>query len=492
MTDQPHSRPSFTPLRRWRIGFDLTLRTLLVLAVVVMVNYLGAEHFKRIFLSSQTHLQLSPRTLSVVQALTNQVTVTLYYDRQDEYYPTILALINEYRAVNPKITVAAVDYVREAGAAEKISEQYKLGAAKNLVIFDLAGRLQVIPGDPLVQYSITNVPNEKELEFLKKPVAYVGEMWFTTALLALETPQPLKAYFLQGHGEPKLDDSDKLRGYLTFNNVLHENNLAVANLQLFGDQGVPEDCNLLIIAAPTEPLGEPELQKIDQYLAQGGRLLVLLDYLSRNLSTGLEPILQRWGINVIADYVKDKDHSVDGQDIAVQSFNEKSPIVRPLLDANLPLHMVLPRPIFPVDWKKNPPANAPEVEALAFSGPGSTLGGDPSIPPQNYPLIVAAEQKSVAGVVNPRGNTRIVAAGDSYFLGNHYIEDVGDRDFVNFAVNWLLDRTAVVNGIAPQKVTEYRLLMTQIQQREVRWILLGGLPGSVLLLGGLVWLARRK
>jgi LPXTG-motif cell wall-anchored protein len=34
--------------------------------------------------------------------------------------------------------------------------------------------------------------------------------------------------------------------------------------------------------------------------------------------------------------------------------------------------------------------------------------------------------------------------------------------------------------------------MTQVQQRQVRWLLLAALPGGVLALGGLVWLRRRK
>jgi len=33
-----HSQPSFSPGRRWKIGFDVVVRTALVLAVVVMVN----------------------------------------------------------------------------------------------------------------------------------------------------------------------------------------------------------------------------------------------------------------------------------------------------------------------------------------------------------------------------------------------------------------------------------------------------------------------
>ena len=67
------SQPSFSPGRRWKIGCDVVVRTALVLAVVVMVNYLGAKFFGRFYLSSQTQVKLSSRTLSVVHSITNRV-----------------------------------------------------------------------------------------------------------------------------------------------------------------------------------------------------------------------------------------------------------------------------------------------------------------------------------------------------------------------------------------------------------------------------------
>jgi len=81
------------------------------------------------------------------------------------------------------------------------------------------------------------------------------------------------------------------------------------------------------------------------------------------------------------------------------------------------------------------------------------------------------------------------------FLGNHYIEGGtggANRDFLNAAVNWLCDRPTLIEGIGPRPVTEFRLQLTQHQQRQMRWLLLGALPGGVLFVGWLVWLVRRK
>jgi hypothetical protein len=490
MPTDSQSQPSFSPGRRWKIGFDVVVRTALVLAVVVMVNYLGARFFGRFYLSSQTRIQLSPQTLSLLKSLTNHIDVTLYYDKQDDFYPTIVALLNEYRSADPRISVKTVDYVRDAGEAQKVKEQYNLNSPtdKNLIIFDAGNKhFKTVNGDALTQVKLEQVPNPKEREFRRKPVAFMGEQVFTSMLLAVTSGKPFQAYFLQGHGEPSLSDSDNF-GYLKFGVILAQNYIAITNLELPGDNPVPMDCNLLVIAAPTTPLSDPELQKIEEYLKQGGRLLAMFNYASIKRPTGLEPILQRWGVNVTADMVKDPENTITGQDIRIRKFSQH-PAVNPL--AQYSLQMILPRPIERVE-SPNPPANAPQVEELAFSSDKSTLTGDSAEPPRSYPLIAAIEQKPVAGVANPRGNTRLLVVGDSLFLGNYYIEGGGNRDFVGYAVNWLLDRTTLLKGIGPRPVTEFRLLMTRTQQREVRWLLLGALPGVVLLFGCLVWLARRK
>jgi len=496
MPTDTQSKPSFSPARRWKIGFDVVIRTALVLAVAVMVNYLGTYCFGRFYLSPQTRVQLSSRTLSLLQSLTNQVSVTLYYDKTEDFYPTIVALLNEYRSANPRISVKTVDYVRDAGEAEKIKERYNLNSPtdKNLIIFERlpdkpsegVGPFKTTLGDGLVSTKLEAVPNPKEREFRRKPIAFNGEMAFSSMLLAVTSGKPFKAYFLQGHGEPSLSDSDNY-GCLKFGVILAQNYVSITNLELNGDSNVPMDCNLLVIVAPTTRLDGPELQKIEEYLKQGGRLLVLFNYETINRPNGLEPIMQRWGVNVVADVVKDTE-TVSGKDIKVRKFSQH-PVVNALTQSAL--QMILPRPVERVEWP-NPPANAPQVEELVFSSEKSTLVGDSAEPPRSYPLMAAVEQKPVAGVANARGNTRILVAGDSTFLTNYYIEGGANRDFVSYAVNWLLDRPTLLQGIGPQPVTEFRLLMTRTQQREVRWLLLGALPGTVLLFGCLVWLARRR
>ena len=108
----------------------------------------------------------------------------------------------------------------------------------------------------------------------------------------------------------------------------------------------------------------------------------------------------------------------------------------------------------------------------------------------SFPVIAAVEQGSIKNVST---GTRIVVAGDQYFLNNQMIDSAANRYFAGFSVNWLLDRPQVLlDGIGPRPIKSYKLLVTAGQSLRLQWVLLAGLPGSILLLGGLVWLRRRS
>jgi gliding motility-associatede transport system auxiliary component len=492
MATEIKSRSSFSPGRKWKVGFDLLLRTVFVVAVVAMINYLSARAPHRFYLSSQTHIALSSNTVSVLRSLTNNVTVTLYYDHKDDFYQDVVTLLNEYSAVDSKITIRTVDYLSDPGEAERIKEQYRKyftsAGDKNLIIFDANGRVKIARGEALVKYAATGITKDQKLQI--GPVALIAEQAFTSILMTLESDKQFKAYFLQGHHEPPPDDLTSDAGYAKFIAVVQENYVDAEPLKLLADDEVPADCNLLIIAGPQGRFSQVELQKIDRYLSEGGRAFVLLDYASISQPTGLENVLARWGVNVVADVVRDSKHttSTSAYDVVIDQFAQH-PVVNSLMQTEL--QMIYPRPAARIDWK-NPPADAPQVTELLFSSAASTLVNNPAEPPRSYPLAVAVEQKNVSGVVNPRGSMRMVVAGDSIFLDNQVIEAGGNRDFLGNAVNWLLDRPAMLQGIGPRPVTTFRLTLDNTQRTEVDWLLLGALPGAVLLLGGLVWFARRK
>lgn len=494
MATDPPSRPSFSPYRKWGMGLHVSLLVLVVLSVVVMVNYISREYYQCFYLGTHAQIELSPRTVGLLKSLTNQVKVTVYYDTEDDeaLYGTVMDLLSEYRRENQQITVQAVDYMRDPGLAQKTKAKYNLAQTdKNLVIFDCEGRVKPVDGNALATYVTEQVTNQTHsangLSFRRKPAAFLGEMAFTAALLDVTSSKPLKACFLQGHGEHQMDSGDEVTGYLKFASILEQNRVRAEPLSLLGPNTVPPDCNLLVIAGPRDVIPDAELSKVEQYLNQGGRLLALFNFGSVRKNTGLETILAKWGVEVGRNVLTDPDNTVKGTDIIISRFS-KHAVVNSLQGSRL--HVSLPRSVGRLKVRAEA-ADAPRVDELAFSGPAATMAGDPARK-GSFPLLVAVEKGAIKDLIAERGSTRMVIVGDSLFLGNLQIESAANRDFAGNAINWLLERTHLLAGLGPRPITQYRVIMTQAQLHQAQWMLLGLLPGSVLLLGGLVWLWRRS
>lgn len=497
MSEAAPIKPSFTPRRRWSVGLDLTVRTLAVLAVVVLLNQLATDLFHRFYLSESTRVELSSRTRNVLNTVTNDVKVTLYFDRNNDFYPPIAAMLREYQALNPRLRVTTVDYLRDAAEAQRVKAAFKLPETdkdeeKNFVIFESGADSRVMPAHLLMDTTL-EVDYENQL-YRRRATAFKGETAFTAMLLAVTNPKQHQAYVLQGHGEHSIDSGDEVSGYLDFRSLLEQNAVRVAPLQLTGTNLVPADCSLLIIPGPRGGIPPLELEKIQQYLEEGGRLFALFNAASTDRQFGLERILTKWGVLVSDSVVSDPANAMNsikmapGADVTIGAFS-KHPVVAGLYGYNL--NLLAPRVVGPMKTQDNG-ADAPRVDVLFATADTARLVNNPGAALKSYPLAVAVEQSGLRGVVTGRGTTRMVIVGDSFFLANDPMKLLANRDFANAALNWLLDRPQYTEGIGPRPMTEYRMTLTRAQMNQLQWLLLGALPGSVLLLGGLVWWRRRK
>lgn len=491
------STPSFSPGRKWSIGFNVILSIVAVLAVLLGVNYLSNRYFfHRFYLSTNTRVELSPRTVALLHSLTNRVQITLYYDKQEPLYSDIISLLREYETHSSKLAIKTVDYYRDPGAAQEVKLKYDLGSTtnKDFIIFDAGGRKIVVDGNRLSAYRYdlqkSDDPGDQKMYVNRKRVAFNGELLFSSALFALSQAQPLKAYFVLGHGEHSPDDTGEFEGYSKLAEVFHRNYVQTITVtNLLGTNAIPLDCNLLVVAAPRTELSDPELEKISQYLDQGGRMLMMFRASTQDRTTGLENILAKWNVVLSPGSVRDPSASSSGLDLQVFDLRPHD-ITKSLI--GLTVVMVTPHAVGLVKQSSASTADEPHVTNLAFSSASSYLSDDATMRRHPYPLMVAIEKGAVKGVVTERGTTRMLVLGDSYFLDNQMIDVGANRDFADAAVNWLLDRTTLLQGVGPRPVAEYRLTLVNSQVQTLEWILLAAIPGGVLVFGGLVWLRRRK
>ena len=481
MAGEPSHPASFSPLRRWRILFSVLLSTLAVLALVIMINYLGARYFLRFSISAQSRAPLAPQTLTLLKSITNQVRVVVYYDKKEPLYDLIRTLLEEYRRANPTyIHWETVDYLNSAGAAQAVKTEFRLGNDKDLVAFESQGRTGYVLGKYLPEYAYPMSDDTNQgRRFTRELKSFRGEQYFNAKLLEVTSTNKLLAGFLMGHDEEDPRDTSPV-GYAGFATLLARNYIDLAAVGLSGLNAIPTNCSLLIIAGPKKALMEGETEKIKRYLAGGGRLLVL--FKRPTPDRNLETLLAGWGVRVEHKLITDKDNSVDseGTDFVVRPY-VNHPVVHHIF--GLPLQMVRPCLVGSLASVTDAPG-APKVDELAFAGPTALLDNLPA-PGGRIPLVVAVEKA--------RETTRLVVVGDSTCLENKYLSSDSNcnEDFANDAVNWLLDRAQIMGGVSPRAITEYRLLVTQSQMRTLTALFLAGMPGGILALGGLVWLRRR-
>ncbi|MBA4147056.1 MAG: GldG family protein [Verrucomicrobia bacterium] len=497
-------KPSFSPARRFAILLNVVLSAMALLVLVGMANYLSAGYYKRLQLAENSRVELSPQTRKVLQSITNNVDVTLFYDveMEEELYTLSSELLKEYSLVNPRIKVRTLDYTRFPGDAALFLAKYRLDAMKdrNLILFDSNGQTKIVNQTQLSDYDVNAVLRGDTKEFRRN--AFRGEMMFTPAVFTVSYPRNLKAYFLWGHGEHDPDNTSHDYGYAKFAAVLKdENNTDWEKLTLSATNDVPADCQLLIIAGPrSAQFTENELESLDRYLTRGGRMFVLMNNLKHGPASGIEQLLMKWGVEVAENIVLDGENTTSGHDILTTQINPTHPVTKTMFSEGLRVQLVLPRSVTPaLDVSRS--ADAPKAEILAASGTNAVghfvIKGQGTVDTQEktgaFGLIAAVEQGGIKGVSAERGSTRIIVIGDSLCLNNQLLDSAANHYFAVFAINWLLAQPSLLlEGLGPRPIKEYKLTMSTAEMRKVRWVLMAGMPGAVLAFGGLVWLRRRS
>ena len=95
----------------------------------------------------------------------------------------------------------------------------------------------------------------------------------TNVLLNVLKKDSKTVYFLQGHGEPAISADDN-EGFSIAAKELDKQKIMVKDISLFAETKIPEDADVIVIAAPQYDLNEAELNVLDEYLSDGGAVVV--------------------------------------------------------------------------------------------------------------------------------------------------------------------------------------------------------------------------
>ncbi len=482
MDPLPSRSPSAHRLRRGLLGTNLLVLILLALAIFAMVNYLSVRYPLRFHWNREPFAQLSAKSLRLLEPVAEDIRIVALLRPSHEAYPGTVALLQDYAAGSPNVSVELVDPDRSLARAEQLVQQYRLPSGESIV-FDIGGRHRAISASNLVEQAHADSTG-------RSPRLFQGEKLFTGAIYSLTQATRPAVYFVQGHGERSPHDFDRRRGYSSLASRLRDENLDVELLNLGETRAVPNPCALMVIAGPSRKFAPFETALIRDYLDRKGRLLLLLD---SRVETGLEPLLQDWGIQLGDDVVVDETRTLTGRELYITAYPEH-PITAPL--QGLASILFLPRSV-----RSRPLAaggDKPSVAELAtcslqgwaeFDPDETSPHFDPQVDiPGPVPIAAAVERGPVPGVHVQIRPTRLVVIGDSSFVSNGGLMGANADLFLN-SVNWLLDREEML-ALAPKTLDDHHLVMTAVQLRRLFWIVVAGLPAFVAALG--FWASWRR
>jgi len=457
--------------RSSRFGINSAASVVFFIGVLAALNYLGAQHAKRVDMTTEKINSLVEQSAAVAQQVKEDLKIKAFYPG-GEYVP-IKELLELYKAQNNKISYEFVDPDKQP----QITETYKVtqyGEFQNpmtgetfrsgTVILEMAGKM----------------------ERIEKQTGSIVEEDVTNALMKIVKGEKKTIYFTEGHGEKRIDNAER-DGYQAAAKRLEQENYVVKSLNL-ADGRIPQDATVVVIAgATTQPLAE-QVEYIDAYLKAGGSVWLMLD---PSPAPSFAEFLKPWSIEVGNDYVSDPTRFV-------RESGPSAPV-----PFSYGTHRIMERfrllTFYPYVRSVSPVMPAAEgitVEPLINTSPNSWSETGPRSEPPKFDEKADAKGPRTLGVVATKSiddtkKSRLVVFGDSDFATNTFFASEGNGNLFLNTVAWLAQDEAFIS-IRPKDSADRRLTMTDAQGRLVTSVLLLFLPGGVLVAGISVWLKRRK
>ncbi|MFQ5802904.1 MAG: GldG family protein [Candidatus Methylomirabilales bacterium] len=486
--------------RGTRYGLNTAAALLLFLAVVLVVEALAIRHNARVDLTEGSRHTLSSQSIKVLRSLEKEVNAVAFYRTDEPAKAAAQDLLDQYAHFSSKFRSEFVDPDRHPALARR----YGI-TTYGTVILESGGKEEKIQG--------------------------ADEERITNALVKLLRQEKRVLYFLTGHGEGDLESAER-QGLSQAKQALTKVAYEVKPLLLLREKAVPKDAAVLIIAGPQSDLLPTELQALEAYIKQGGKLLVLLDPFT---GPGLSDFLKRYGILMGKDVIVDRLSRAFGGDYLLPVITQYEPhpitkdftlasffpFARTVDAAEAPLPGVTVQVLGLTSsgsWAETDKAALDRGEAGYDEGKDRqgpvpvgavatievTTGDDSTedIRPSSVEGLAEVRRPMTEGAktgktLNPEPSTlnqrrgRIVAYGTSGFIANTHLNLSGNRDLFLNSVSWLAEEEELI-AIRPRQATFTPLVLTASQGRLAFWVTIVFPPLAIIGTWITVALRRRR
>lgn len=273
-----------------------TVTVAVVIAIVFIANLVIqqlAGTSLQLDISDTNLYDMSEITTELLDGLDTEITFTIL--TQEEYVDTtVLTYITRYTEQSDYIEVEWIDPILYPSALDTYETTYD-----TIVIgCEATGKSTIV--------NIADIYYFDEMSYYyygTYTYEFDGEGLFTSAISQVITDIEYKAYTATGHGESTFST--------TVTELMTKNSVVTEELNLLMATEIPEDCDLLIINAPTTDLTADEITLLSDYMTSGGNVMLLMGDVSAD-TPNLDSLLLEYGMEVAGGYVADLERAYQG------------------------------------------------------------------------------------------------------------------------------------------------------------------------------------
>lgn len=275
---------------KWRNGSYSIGIIIAMIAIVLVVNLLVEQlpsNIKEVDISTNQIYSIGDTTREVLNDLEEDVEIIILAE-EGNIDQRIEQLIDNYVSASDHITKEIVDPVLHPSALT----EYEAEANSVIVTCEATGKQRVIGFGEIIVYDqmvYYYYGQYQESEF-------DGEGQITSAISYVSQEAENKIYTTEGHGESSFST--------TITDLIEKGNLETESVNLLTNGEIPEDCDLLVIYAPTSDLADDEKDMILSYLQTGGKLMILIGTGGESLPN-LEEVMETYGLELVDGYIAD-------------------------------------------------------------------------------------------------------------------------------------------------------------------------------------------
>ncbi len=438
------------------------LYTLIVIAILVMINFFANRYNKSFDATANKQFTLSDQTVKLAKNLQQPLTIT-YWD-QPTKFKAAQDLLDRYKNLSPKIDVQYMDVDR------KKTQAIAAGVKTYGTIFiDIGAKHQ----------------EAKSL----------SEEEVTGAIIRALKGGERMACFVLGSGEHAIDSTER-SGYSGAKELLEKNNYKTQTLKMLEKTEIPKDCTIVAVAGPKRDYIQPEVDALKKYVEEGGHAVFMLDpplkFAKEEIddNAALTGVLAGWGITVDKDLVLDT--SGVGQ---IFGLGPEFPLVTSYESHAITSTMKETPTGFPIARSLDVKSGDKTTVEKLFSTTENSFAtvnlssGEikQSATDKKGPLVLGA-----AGTYNGGGEAkgRFVVVGSSNWCSNSFLRFNGNRDLFLNIFNWLSSDEDLIS-IRPKEPEDRRLNMNARQVSMVFYTTVIMMPLIIILAGVSVWWKRR-